>query len=278
MSGSISDRETVHRAMADVSHVVHLATVKEDPALVMDVAIKGMFWMLEEFRLSPSARQFILVGGDAAVGHCFIPHADPVTETTPRAAYPGVYALSKVIEEVMLEQYNYQYGINFTTLRASWIMEKDDLKFALSFGADQFGGPNWDTLVTPSDRQEFASEQLVPLLLDCSNNPLRRNIVHLDDLVDIMINVIDNDRAFGELFNVTMTTPLDYSEVSRLLHTNFGLRSIAIKTPFHSNSFSNAKAQRVLNWKPKYDLRRMVVEGFDYLRAADDPRKIWYVG
>jgi hypothetical protein len=27
-------------------------------------------------------------------------------------------------------------------------MEKDDFRYALSFGPDQFGGPDWDTLVT----------------------------------------------------------------------------------------------------------------------------------
>ena len=60
-------------------------------------------------------------------------------------AYPGCYALSKVLEEVMLEQFGIQYGINGCCLRAPWIMEKDDFRYTLSFGDDVFGGPVWKT-------------------------------------------------------------------------------------------------------------------------------------
>ena len=45
------------------------------------------------------------------MGHFFYPHPIPVTETQKHSAYPGCYALSKVLEEVMLEQYYIQYGL-----------------------------------------------------------------------------------------------------------------------------------------------------------------------
>jgi uncharacterized protein YbjT (DUF2867 family) len=48
--GSIADRTVVARAMEGVTHVVHLATCKETPEDVMDVTVKGLFWMLEAFR------------------------------------------------------------------------------------------------------------------------------------------------------------------------------------------------------------------------------------
>ena len=139
ISGSIADRSTVAEAMTGVTHVLHLATCKETPEAVMDITVKGMFWLLEAARTSPIFRQFILIGGDAAVGHFFYPRPAPVTETQPHSAYPGCYALSKVLEEVMLEQYYIQYGFNGCCLRAPWIMEKDDFKYQLSFGDDVFG-------------------------------------------------------------------------------------------------------------------------------------------
>ena len=107
VKGTISDRDSVERAMDGVSHVVHLATCKEIPELVMDVTVKGLFWLTEAFRASPTAKQFILIGGDASVGHFFYDHGAPVTEATPHRAYPGCYALSKVLEEVLLQQYAY---------------------------------------------------------------------------------------------------------------------------------------------------------------------------
>jgi UDP-glucose 4-epimerase len=57
VKGSIDDRGCVDRAMRDVTHVVHLATCKEIPETVMDVTVKGLFWLLEAFRQSPTAKQ-----------------------------------------------------------------------------------------------------------------------------------------------------------------------------------------------------------------------------
>ena len=132
--GSIENNEDVQEALKDVTHVLHLATSKESPDSIMDVAVKGLFWLLEGCRKSKSFKQFILIGGDAAVGHFFYPHSEPVTESQKHTSYPGCYALSKVLEEVMLEQYYVQYDLNGCCLRAPWIMEKDDFRCHLSFG------------------------------------------------------------------------------------------------------------------------------------------------
>ena len=152
-------RTTSTRRWHGVTHVLHLATCKETPDDVMDVTVKGLFWLLEAFRESPTARQFILIGGDAAVGHFFYDHGGPVTEATPHRAYPGCYALSKVLEEVMLQQYCIQYGINGCCLRAPWIMEKDDFKYTLSFGDDVFGGPVWKDEVPRGGRAAYRAER-----------------------------------------------------------------------------------------------------------------------
>jgi UDP-glucose 4-epimerase len=52
VKGTIDDRGAVDRAMQGVTHVVHLATCKEIPETVMDVTVKGLFWLLEAFRQS----------------------------------------------------------------------------------------------------------------------------------------------------------------------------------------------------------------------------------
>src|SRR5215831_1129787 len=97
VKGSISNREVVRTAMTGITHVIHCATCKESPACVMDVTIKGLFWLLEECRLSKSFKQIVLIGGDAALGHFFYPHPLPMTEQQSHSAYPGCYALSKVL-------------------------------------------------------------------------------------------------------------------------------------------------------------------------------------
>jgi UDP-glucose 4-epimerase len=276
--GSINDLRTVEQALDGVTHVIHLATCKETPDQIMDVAVKGMFWLLETCRTIPAFQQFILIGGDAGVGHFVYPHPVPVTETQKHSAYPGCYALSKVLEEVMLEQYYIQYDLNGCCLRAPWIMEKDDFKYQLSFGEDVFGGPRWRDLVGPQQADQYVQTQAVPIMLDPDGVPVKRNFVHVEDLVSAILLAVDHPKARQQLFNISMDEPLDYGEMGRYLSANRGLPSTEIKTSYHSTWLDNSKAKLLLGWRPQYDMKKLIDSAWDYQRAQDDPRKVWYPG
>ncbi|MDE0838279.1 MAG: NAD(P)-dependent oxidoreductase [Kiritimatiellae bacterium] len=277
--GSIAQRDTVDRALEGVTHVVHLATCKETPEDIMDVAVKGMFWLLEACRQSDCFKRFVLVGGDACMGHFDYPHPVPVTEMQPHSAYPGCYALSKVLEEVMLEQYYIQYDFDGTCLRAPWIMEKDDFKQSLSFGEDVFGGPRWRDLVGDASRaDEYARDGTVPLALDVMGKPLQRNFVHVDDLVDAILIALDHPAAAQELFNICMDEPVDYGAAAAYLAETRDLPSVEIPTETCSTWLDNTKAKFLLGWRPEVDLKTLIDASWDYQRATDDPRKIWYPG
>lgn len=278
MRGSIADRSVVREALQGVTHVLHLATCKETPDEIMDVAVKGMFWLLEECRMSPSFQRFILIGGDAGMGHFFYPHPVPVTETQRHSAYPGCYALSKVLEEVMLEQYQIQYNLNGVCLRAPWIMEKDDFRYHLSFGEDVFGGPRWCDLVGPEKAAQYRSTSTIPILLDPDGVPVQRNFVHVSDLVEAIILAIDHPRALQQTFNICMDEPVDYGKLAEHLARTRGLPSVGVVTPYRSTWLDNTKAKFLLGWRPRYDLARLTDEAFSYQRADDDPRQVWYPG
>jgi len=278
VSGSIEQPEVVDEAMQDVSHVLHLATSKETPETIMDVAIKGMFWLLEACRKSSTCRQFILIGGDASVGHFIYPQPIPVTETQQHSAYPGCYALSKVLEEVMLEQYYIQYDLNGCCLRAPWIMEKDDFKYQLSFGEDVFGGPRWGDLVGPEKAEEYVKTQTIPIMLDPQDQPVKRNFVHVEDLVNAILKAIDHPKAKQQTFNICMDEPVDYGELGAYLAESRGLPAVEIRTNYYSTWLDNTKAKFLLGWRPEYDLKKMTDAAWDYQRPEDDPRIIWYPG
>lgn len=278
VKGTISDRNDVEKAMEGVTHVVHLATCKEIPEDVMDVTVKGLFWLLETFRASPTAKQFILIGGDAAVGHFFYDHPEPITEQTPHMAYQGCYALSKVLEEVMLQQFCIQYGLNACCLRAPWIMEKDDFRYTLSFGDDLFGGPDWKTMVAPDVAARCRGAGTIPLLREAGGAPLKRNFVHVDDLVSAILLALDNPATRSKLYNICMDEPVDYGEVAAYLARTRNLDSIDIGSDYHSNWMDNSKVKFELGWRPRYDLARLIDGAWDYQRRPDDPRKIWYPG
>jgi nucleoside-diphosphate-sugar epimerase len=276
--GSIEYRTDVEKALDGVTHVVHLATVKETPDQIMDVAVKGLFWLLETARTSPTFQQFILIGGDAGVGHFVYPHPIPVTETQKHSAYPGCYALSKVLEEAMLEQYYIQYDLNGCCLRAPWIMEKDDFKYQLSFGEDVFGGPRWRDLVGAQQADEYVRTQTIPIMLDPEAVPVKRNFVHVEDLVSALLLAIDHPKARQQLFNISMDEPVDYGEMGKYLNSTRGLPSVEIKTGYHSTWLDNTKAKLLLGWRPAYDMKKIIDSAWDYARAQDDPRTIWYPG
>ena len=205
--GSIEHRDVVDAATEGATHVIHLATTKETPETIFDVTVKGLFWLLEACRVSPTFRRLIVVGGDAAVGHFFYPHPLPVTETQPHTAYPGCYALSKVLEEVMLEQYGLQYDFDYCCLRAPWIMEKDDFRYQLSFAEDVFGGPRWRDLVGAEQADAHVERGAVPVMLDEDGRPVKRNFVHVEDLVEAILAALDHPAARRQTFNICMDEP-----------------------------------------------------------------------
>lgn len=276
--GSIEHLETVEKALDGVTHVIHLATCKETPDQIMDVAVKGLFWLLETCRVSPTFQQFILIGGDAAVGHFVYPHPIPVTETQKHSPYAGCYALSKVLEEVMLEQYYLPYNLNGCCLRAPWIMEKDDFKYQLSFGEDVFGGPRWRELVGVEKADAYIQTGAIPVMLDPAGVPVKRNFVHVDDLVAAILLAFDHPKARQQTFNICMDEPIDYGTVAHYLSVSRQIPSVEIRTEYHSTWLDNTKAKFLLGWRPEVDMKKMVDSAWEYRRAQNDPRTIWYPG
>jgi nucleoside-diphosphate-sugar epimerase len=276
--GSMSDPAAVAEAMSGVTHVLHMAAVKETPELIFDVALKGLYTILEEFRRSEHARQFILLSGDCTVGHMFQRYDAPITEASKRKAYAGSYALTKTLEEVMLEQFGHQYDVNWSTARAPWIMEKDDFRFALDFSDAQFGGPSWADLIEEGRLQQYRKGGYVPVLRDVNGDYLKRNFVHVDDLVPAILAMIDNPRVQGQLLNICMDQPVDYGVVGERLSARSGLQPVEIDTPFHSNWLDNSKARMLLGWAPEVGLEQMIERAWRYRRAENDPRIVWYPG
>ena len=276
--GSLADPAVVAAATEGVTHVLHLAAVKESPELAIDVAVKGMFLLLEAFRTAPGAQRFVLVSGDCAVGHIFQPHDGPITEAAPRKAYPGCYALTKVIEEVMLETYQVQYGIDGCVLRAPWTMEKDDFRQALAFGPGQFGGPPWSALMDERRLAACDPDRHVPVMLAADGAPLRRNFLHVDDLVRAILIAIDHPAARQQLFNGAMDEPVDYGLAAAILSRRHGMEPVEIPTPFHSNWLDITKARMRLGWRPHIPRAALIARAGRYARAATAARRIWYPG
>ena len=118
----------------------------------------------------------------------------------------------------------------------------------------------------------------VPLLRDAHGNPLKRNFVHVEDLVAAILAALDNPAARNKLYNVCMDEPVDYGAVAAYLKETRGLDSLDISSSYHSNWMDNSRAKFELGWRPRYDLTRLIDTAWAYQRDSADPRKVWYPG
>jgi UDP-glucose 4-epimerase len=265
--GDVRDPDDVRRVICGCDGVLCLATMKEDPETFFDVSLKGTFNVLEACRGIP-VKQLILAGGDAACGIWFYPHPEPIDETHPLMAYPGYYAFSKVIEEVMFGQYRIQYGLPTTILRMSWIFEKADILNHLSLRnlnpAEK--GHGWDDYLTDELREIIArGENRVPILVNEQGVPYTRHIVHLDDVVQAFGKALGHPASLGETFNIAAPRAFRYDEAAGYLAPKVGLDTCTITAAgYHSFEINVNKAREVLGYDPQYDIRGIIDRALEW--------------
>jgi UDP-glucose 4-epimerase len=260
IAGSITNLEIVKEVVRGADIVVQMATTKEDPDTFFDVSVRGTFNVLEACR-EAGIRQLILLGGDAAFGIWFYPQPIPIDENHPLAAYPGYYAFSKVMEEVMAQQYAIQYGLPVTILRSSWVFEGTDLlhHFSLLRNVDPaekghgFGDVSEEIL-----NLVRAGQERIPILVDGNGVPLHRHIVHVDDVMQAFGLMLDNPAAVGQSFNIAAPAPFNYRVAAEYLSGKMGIPTVEIPCPgYHSFEINITRARTMLGYAPENDFFRM---------------------
>lgn len=270
VSGDIADPRVVESVARDADVVVQMASAKEDPATFFDVSIRGTFNVLEACR-NQRVRQFILFGGDAALGIWFYPHSTPLAEDHPRAAYPGNYAFSKVMEEVMTEQYAKQYSVPYTVLRSSWVFDEDDVlkHFSLLHNVKSseagHGFGEIDESVLSMVRAQL---ERVPLLRDRKGVPLRRHVVHIDDVMQAFALMLEQPAALNQTFNIAGPAAFDYREAAEYISHHLGVPMLDLHCPhFHSFEINTQRARTVLGYAPENDIYHMIDRAIEFRRS-----------
>ena len=248
VKGSVVDPADCAEVVRGSEIVIQMATTKEEAETFFDVSLRGTFNILEACRFAANVRQFILLSGDAAQGIWFYPHPQPINEWTPLAAYPGYYAFSKVMEETMTRQYQTQYGLRATILRSSWVFEGDDLlnHFSILKNVNPaepghgFGEVSDDVL-----GMVLRGQERIPVLVDGSNVPLTRHIVHIDDLMHALDQSLGNENAIGRDYNIAAADAFQYREAADYISEKLGISTIDIPNPqYHSFSIDISRGAR----------------------------------
>jgi len=85
------------------------------------------------------------------------------------------------------------------------------------------------TLVGAKNADEHLTSGAVPLMLDPTGKPVKRNFVHVSDLVEGILRALDHPQARQQTFNICMDEPVDYQQVADYLRQTRGIPAVEIK-------------------------------------------------
>jgi nucleoside-diphosphate-sugar epimerase len=111
-------------------------------------------------------------------------------------------------------------------------------------------------------------QERIPVLIDESGKPLTRHIVHIDDLMHALDQVIGNEKAIGRDYNIAAPEPFQYRQAADYISRRLDVPTIEIPNPqYHSFSIDISRARREIGYAPANDFCRMADRAIE-ARAA----------
>jgi len=281
VKGDIRDPGLAKKVLKDIDAVIHLANCKENKDVFMETNIKGTFYLLDETKDCGHIKQFIQAGSDARAGIFYYSHPYPIDETYPHSAYPGYYAFSKVLEEVMCEQYMIQYKLPITVLRFSWVHDEDDFLAHITLKEPNFGVPVWKDIIKTKEQKKYFEENLdgVAKLNHPGGKPGIRHIVGIRDVVDSILLALGNDSAIGHAFAIAGPSPFSYDFAAEYISEKLNIPVVEFEYEgFYDFTHNISKARSILGYNPKYDIIKIIDDAIEFRKSGKKRTPIKYIG
>jgi UDP-glucose 4-epimerase len=260
--GTIADRAIVRRCMQGVDAVIHTATLHKPHVGThsrqdfVDTNIAGTLNLLEE-AVSAGVTSFVFTSTTSVFGSAMTPRRDApavwVTEDL-RPIPKNIYGVTKSAAEDLCELHHRLHDLACVVLRTSrFFPEEDD---------------------DPALRGAYADANVK------ANEYLYRR-VELQDVVDAHLRALEKVRSIGfGRYIISATTPFLPEDLAELrgdapavverrvpeyvaAYARRGWRMF----PGIDRVYDNRAARRDLDWRPRYDFRRVV----ECLREGDAP-------
>ena len=276
VTADLRDPSVAPRLIEDMDAVVHLANVKENKELFLDANVKGTFYLLDACRECGHIQQYIQAGSDARAGIYYYPQPIPIDENHRHSGYPGYYPLSKVLEEVMCEQFQIMHHMPITVLRFSWVHDEDDILAHVTLKEPNLGVPVWKNwAVTPEQKAYFDNgEDAVACLVHPNGSAGKRQIVGINDSVQAIMCALGNPTAIGEAFNVSGPAPFSYDVLASYVAQKLNLPVVRFEVgEFNDFRIDMSKSRSVLGFEPREDIFRIVDNAVAF-REANKQRSI----
>ena len=251
IEGGTEDRETVQHALKGIDVVYHLAdTFSSQSDEVLDIDVKGNINLLET-AAACGIRHFVFASTHRVYGrprHLPIDEEHPVN---PEESGRALYAIFKLANEKLCLWYWREHGLPVTIFRFWW-----------SFG-HEIGGRALRTLIDTA----------------LKGQPIRvpqeagGNFLHNDDAAGAFYLASLNDKAYGEVFNLSSGTFTTWQELAELVceltesssHLELVPREewqgdVSIGTdrsiPYICN-LDISKAERLIGYRPKHSAQEL---------------------
>lgn len=255
VTGRLEDFWTLERAISEqeINTVFHLGaqtlvtTAVRSPFLTFEANVRGTYNLLEACRLHRDlVERVVIASSDKVYGD---QDAVCLEEMDLKAQQP--YEVSKCCVELVARAYHKTYGMPLAIARCGNIYGGSDL--------------NWDRLIPETIRALLRREQ--PIIR--SNGQFVRDYLYVKDATAayrLLAMQVHDREVQGETFNFSPERPFKVLEVVELIKQLMGCPEIQPRIlnqasgEIVTQSLSSAKAQRVLGWRPQWDLERGLAE------------------
>ena len=270
VKADVGDTEAIEELVSRSDAVIHLASCKEDRDAFIDVSARGTFNILDAAMRTKKPKRVILASGDAVNGIYFYDNPLPINEAMPMQAYPGYYALSKVLEETMFTQFYLQAGVPTVVSRMSWIQSEDDILSHLTTAGEGFGVPVWTELMDDARKQEYAGGKDAAVALRHPNgSPMLRHIVAVEDCVQSYLLMLKTEGIEGQTYHIAMNDPFNYVKAAEYAAQRLGIEVLDLVDPVGQDFCVDVtKARYQLGYQPIHDIFSLIDSAIEFRQSG----------
>jgi nucleoside-diphosphate-sugar epimerase len=276
--GDLRDADLAPKLVADVDAVIHTANILGPPRgmgrdTFFDINVKGTFHLLHAAAQRADAlERFVHVSSDAVYpmgNHDIAPCYNPIDELHPRRP-AGLYALTKMINEVTVESYRTSHGLKTTMIRPAGMFAGSEVlgRWTVGFVAGRLrsaanrpsSGLYHPDLERSLERLQSAAESPDQLCVPHGpdGEPWLYSPADARDVAHACICALEHPAAVGEAFNAAVPRPFTFDEVASYLSQRTGASVLEIDLPVRWIYWSDVrKARAMIGYDPQGDLERV---------------------
>ena len=257
--GDITDFAHVFQILKEynVKKIIHTAAISfiptaiKNPSLTFNVNTAGTFNLLEAGRIL-ELEKFVYISSASTYGDF---QYEPVDEKHPLEA-KDIYGATKAAADRIAMSYYRTYGMPVTVIRTTSVYGPGDL----------------EKRVIP----DFIEKALLGIPLDLhGGGEQRRDFTYVKDVAKALILALNSKRANGEAFNISGGKDYSIKEVAMIIKEFIPNTEVVVtearRIDKKMGKLDISKAQKLLGYKPSYNLRDGIKETIKWFLDAYFP-------